>query len=274
MPTAIATLPRRHYLLEPGETLLITRDALVAAERLRSFVEDTGIEPEGVVADPVSAFPMPIHSRGKRFEDVSPDALWNPLFWLPEDIALRFRIRETENAEPRAETDAEWALRIALELDASGLYTAEDGLLDVFALYGINPDDPEDLAAVQGWQYGLPEPRLDSIDLRDHVTFTEGHEAFNIAQEMYPLLMAAQWGYTAASILTAIEEDPEAVAVYAGLAHDMLGAEPSDAPDQLEAAAASMRGGGSIEQYGPVVATALTSILTDYAGAIYELERA
>lgn len=152
MTTAVATQPRRLFLLDEGEQLLVTRDALVAAERLTEFVEATGIAPEHLVADPVTALPLPIHARGKRFDDVNPEALWNPVFWIPEDIALRFRIRESDYAEPRPETDAEWALRIAIELSTSGLYSPEDGWLDVFALYGIDPADPADLAAIQAWQ--------------------------------------------------------------------------------------------------------------------------
>lgn len=273
MTSAVATLPRRPFLLEEGEQLLITRDALVAAERLTGFVEATGIAPELLVADPVTATPLPIHARGKRFEDVLPDSLWNPLFWLPEEVALRFRIRETEYSEPRPETDAEWALRIAIEVSTSGLYSPEEGWLDVFALYGIDPDDPADLAAVQAWQAGLPEERLDSIDLRQHVAFTELNDAFNSAQEMYPLLMAAQWGYTASSLLVAVEADKESVALYAALAAEMLSAEPSDKPDQLHQAAEALAAGGSLAEHGPQVITALNAILSDYANAIYELER-
>jgi hypothetical protein len=273
MTLAVATQPRRQFILEEGEQLLVTRDALVAAERLTTFVETTGIAPELLVADPVTAIPLPIHARGKRFDEVHPDALWNPLFWLPEEVALRFRIRETEYSEPRPETDAEWALRIALELAASGLYTPDEGWLDVFALYGIDADDPDDLAAVQAWQAGLPDERLDSVDLRQHARFTEANASFETAQELYPLVMAAQWGYTASSLLVAVEADRESVALYAAFAADMLSAEPSTAPDQLNEASEALNAGGSPAEHGPKVVAALNSVLSDYAAAIYELER-
>jgi len=270
--TAVTTeLPRRHFLTDEGEQLLVTRDALDAAERFNTFVTETGIDPDLVVADPVT-IPLPIHNRGQRFDDVFPHALWNPLFWLPEDIALRIRIQETPNAEPRPEQDAEWALRIALEVSSSGLYDAETGWVDVFALYGINPEDPNDLEAIQAWQAGLPDERLDSIDLRDHVTFGVNHENFLAAQDLYPLIMAAQWGYTAASLLVALEADREAAALYATLGAAMLSAEPGDAPDQLHDAAEQLRGGGDPTVYGPSVVAAFESIVRDYAGAIYQLE--
>lgn len=273
MTNTITAQPRRPFVLEEGEQLMVSRDALVAASRLTDFVSETGIAPELIVADPVIAVPLPIHARGKRFEDVYPHALWNPLFWLPEDIALRFRIRENDTAEPRPETDAEWAIRIAIELGTSGLYDAESGWLDVFALYGINPDDPADLEAIAAWQAGLPDERLDAIDLRQHVRFTVDNDAFESAQELYPLLMAAQWGYTSASLLVALEADPESTSMYAALAADMLSAEPSEGPDVLLDAHEALEAGADVNAYYPKVTEALSAIISDYANAIYELER-
>jgi len=273
MSTAVATLPRRRFLLDEGEKILVSRDVLTAAKRLMDFVHETGISPEDIVTDPVVAIPVPIHARGKRFDTVEPDSLWNPLFWLPEDVALRIRIRETEHAEPRPETDAEWAIRIALELTGSGLYTPEEGWVDVFALYGINPDDPGDLEAIQAWQAGLPEERLDAIDLRQHVTFSDDNEAFEVAQEMYPLLMSAQWAFTAARLIGAIEEDPAEIASFATLGAAMLDAEPSDAPDRLAEAADALNDGGAPAEHGPKVLDALDDVLRQYVDAIAQLDQ-
>lgn len=273
MTTATLALPRRPFILGEGEQLLVSRDPLVAAARLVEFVAETGIEPERLVADPVTALPIPIHFRGKTFDDVHPYALWNPLFWLPEDVALRVRIQENETSEPRTETDAEWALRICIELGTSGLYDPEAGWVDVLALYGINIDDPADLDAIQAWQAGLPDERFDAIDLRQHVTFTTDNQAFHDAQELAPLVMAAQWGYTAAGILVAIEADPDNVSTYAALATEMLSAEPSEAYETLEEAHADLEAGndpaGSVER----INAALSQVVTDYANAIYELEQ-
>ena len=273
MTLATLAQPRRPFLLEEGEQLMVTRDALVAAARLTDFVTETGVSPENLVADPVTSLPLPIHFRGKSFEDVHPHALWNPLFWLPEDIALRFRIRETDTSEPRSETDAEWALRIAIEVGTSGLYDPEEGWLDVFALYGIDTDDPADLEAIQAWQAGLPEPRLDAIDLRQHVTFSTDNDAFDSAQELYPLVMAAQWGYTAASLLVAVEADPTSVGTFAALGADMLSAEPSEAPDILQEAHEALAAGGDLKENGDRIVSAFNQVITDYSNAIYELER-
>lgn len=249
--TTTAIQARRQFITQPGEQLLITREALTSAERLIEFIDATGLVPEAIVSDPVVTVPLPIYSRERRFSDVNPEALWNPLFWLPEDIALRFRIRETESAEPRPESDAEWALRIAVELSDSGIYNAEEGWLDVFALYGIDPNDPIDLARVEAWQAGLPDETLDGINLRDHVSFTTDNLAFEDAQELYPFLVSAQWGYTAASLLAAVETDPEGVGTYAGLAAEMLSSEPSSASDELFDASKALSEGDSPNTWGP-----------------------
>lgn len=273
MTTAVATLPRRRFLLDEDEKLLMSRDVLDFAERLNDFISETGIEPERLTADPVVAIPLPIHARGARFDGVKPDALWNPLFWLPESIALRVRIRETEYSEPRPETDQEWSLRIVDHLYISGAYTPEEGWVDVFALYGINPDDPDDLAAIEAWQAGLPEERLDAIDLTEHLDFGDINETFAAAQELYPLVMAAQWGYTASSFLVTIEQDPTDLTGYTAFAVEMLAAEPSANTDLLEQAHGALVAGDDPSQWEPKVTTALSNIVADYANAIYELER-
>jgi hypothetical protein len=273
MTTAVATFPRRRHLLEEGEKLLMSRDALDYAERLHAFISDTGIEPDRLTVDPVVAIPLPIHARGARFDNVKPEALWHPLFWLPESVALRVSIRETEYSEPRPETDQEWSLRIVDHLDISGVYSAEDGWLDVFALYGIDVDDPADLAAIEAWQAGLPDDRLDAIDLTEHVDFGDVEECFQTAQELYPLVMAAQWGYTGASFLATIEEDPAELRGYVGLAAEMLSAEPSENTDLLGQAEQALQDGAAVEEWAPKVTAALEGIIADYANAIYELER-
>lgn len=272
--TAADQLPRRPFILDEGEQLLVTQDALVAVERLGTFVDETGLAPEGIVADPLVTVPLPIYSKDARFSTIHPTALWNPLFWLPEEIALRFRIRESENSEPRPETDAEWALRVAIELSEGGLYDAEGGWLDVFALYGIDIDNPIDRARVEAWQAGLPDEDLDSIDLRQFAVFTEDHQAFHQAQELYPLLASAQWGYTASSLHATIEADPENVATYAALAAEMLLAEPGTASDVLFEAARKLQAGEPAHEHGPKVMEALSGVVAEYVDAIYELERA
>jgi len=269
-----ATPARRHFVLGPGEQLLISRDALVSVERLVSFCEQTGLSPEVVVSDPLVALPLPIYARDTRFSGVKPEALWHPLFWLPADVALRLRIRESDSSEPRPESETEWALRIAIELSHSGLHDAEEGWLDVFALYGLDVENPIDLARIEAWQAGEADETLDSIDLRQHVEFTTDLAAFNDAQEIYPLLMSAQWSYTGATLIAAIEADPNDVAVYAELAAEMLSAEPdTGASDVLFEAVTALRAGEPVATWGPKIMAALNGVVDHYVDAAYELEQ-
>lgn len=273
MTLAVHTKQYRPFLLDQGDQLIISRDAMTTATRLLEFVDTTGLKPELLVADPVVALPLPLHFPGNRFEDVHPHALWHPLFWLPQDIALRVRISESEHAEPRPETEAEWAVRIAIELSTSGLYSPDYGWVDIFALYGIDVDDPMDLDAIVGWQAGLPDERLDRINLHDHFTFAPNNEAFYAAQELYPLAMSAQWSLTAASLLAAVEEDPERAGIFAALAADMLSAAPTDSPDELQSAHTEIEAGADpASQYDRIV-HALNSVVVDYANSVYELDQ-
>jgi hypothetical protein len=255
----------RPFLLEDGEALLLSLDAVEHTLRFAEFLETTGLTPTAVVSEALVGVPLPIYETGKRFSDVNPEALWNPLFWLPEDIALRFRIKETPDGEPRVETDVEWATRIAFELTKSGLYDPEQGWLDVFALYGIDTSNPEDIAAITNWQFFLPEERLDRIDIRDHVTFSEDNGAFFDSQELLPFLLPAQWAHTAASILAVIEADQNNVGGYAELAAGLLDTIPGDEPDTLYDAALSIKDGGDLADFGPTIVEALEAVLEQYA---------
>ncbi|GAA2917561.1 hypothetical protein JOD62_002874 [Microbacterium keratanolyticum] len=197
--TAPVTIARQHFLTEEGEQLLISYDAMQAAERMLAFVNASGLEPSEVISDPITTHPLPVYHRDTRFGTVKPELMWHPLFWLPEHVGLRLQIRETENAEPRVETDAEWALRIAIELTRSGVYSPEGGWADVMALCGLDLDNPIDLARVEAWQAGEGDETLDAFDLAALFRFSTDNDAFYEAQELYPALTAAQWGFTAAS---------------------------------------------------------------------------
>lgn len=267
MTTATGAKTYRPFLLEDGEKLLVTDDAITNAYRFGEFLDATGLDPADVVSEAVVGIPLPVYERGKRFA-VSPDVLWHPLFWLPEELALRVRIQETPDAEPRVETNVEWAIRIAVELTESGLYDAEKGWLDVFALYGIDPANPEDLEAIQGWQFFLPDERLDNIDLRKHVTFTEDNAGFYTAQDLIPIIMPAQWALTASSILAAIEADQPNVGAYAELAAGLLETLPTDEPDELLDAAQAIAAGEDVAAHGPTIVAALEGVLAEYSDAL------
>lgn len=264
------TIIHRPFLLEAGEQLVLSADALTAAARLAEFTEASGLEPEHVVSDPVVATPLPITVKGQRFSEVNPELLWLPLFWLPEDIALRFQIREEGSDEPRVETDTEWALRVALELQAAGLYTAENGWVDILAMFGLDIADPVDLARVEAWQAGDPDVTLDTIDITG-LFAGEDEWAFHEAAALLPVALPAQFALTAASLLNALEEHPDAIGNIAAIGAEMLVDEPSDAPDTLHDAAEAINTGGSPTDWATPVQSAFESVIDAYADALAAL---
>jgi len=157
----------RPFLLNEGEELILSDDALTAAERFIEFINMLGMEPDQVVTDPIVTIPVPLYRQGQKFPAVDPSLLWLPLLWLPERVALRFLVQREEGIDPRPESDAEWLMRIALELQAAGLYDSRKGWLDVLALYGLDIDNPVDLARVEAWQAGGADGVLDAIDITD-----------------------------------------------------------------------------------------------------------
>lgn len=270
--TAPATVARQHFLTQEGEQLLISFDAMQTAERMLSFVTATGLEPAEVISDPITTHPLPVYHRDTRFSTVKPELMWHPLFWVPEHVGLRLQIRESENAEPRVETDSEWALRVAIELTRSDIYAPEGGWADVMALCGLDLDNPIDLARVEAWRAGEVDETLDAIDLGALFAFSADNEAFYEAQELYPALTAAQWGFTAVSLLESIDEDREGAGAYAGLGAEMLADERSPASDELLDAEQRISRGEDIDTLLPVITSALQHVLDTHVDAMHELD--
>ena len=106
------------------------------------------------------------------------------------------------------EPDSVWAIRVGLELVASGLYNPDDGSwLDVLALHGIDIDDPVDFARVEQWLRGVPDVVLDAIDLTSMVTSAENPErAVQSATDLASVLVPAEWSIISSGIIGVIQE--------------------------------------------------------------------
>ena len=110
------------------------------------------------------------------------------------------------------EDDDTWAVRVCLELSASGLYDAESGTwLDVLARYGLDVDDPTTLDRIRSWQAGASDPVLDTIDLSDLVDIDDRHWALETAIALMGDLKPASWALLANDMLVTIDEiaDPD-----------------------------------------------------------------
>lgn len=262
---------RRHFIPDAGEQLLLTEDATVAAERLISFMDATGIPPEVLVADPIVTTPIPVGSLADWRAQADPEMLWHPLFWLPERISTRYRI-QVPSGDSYLESDAEWALRIALEVQSAGIYDPTDGWLDVLALVGLDTQDPVDLARVEAWADGADDPDIDRAaalvaEFYD-VPGRDPNWALEQSQSFVESLLPAQFALTAASMLGLLDQEPDSVGDIAELASDMLADEPSDGPDVLHAVAESVENGTAPTNIIDTVRLVLVTIVNTYAEAL------
>lgn len=211
----------------PNEPLVLFRgaDPVAFFERERWFQEVTGLSSERIVSSPLCAVPLPVARRDdlgllERWPAaMNPELLWLPLFWLPEMVLTRYLIENPETGEERIETDDEWALRVASELGAAGLYDPETGAwLDVLSAYGIDIEAPDTVLRLGAWLEGEADPVLDSIDLSPLFNMTDEvgnpidlhYEALQFAVDATPLATTAQLASFAERLLERMQ-----VTVYA-----------------------------------------------------------
>jgi|GEM_PF-3574750 len=211
---------RRLFLADPGDQPLLSSDPVEYLDRFDRFVDATGVAPERVLATPVVNVPIPVPVRDHeaegdkvaRWSGVNPDMMWLPLFWLPPHLALRYRLRVTDEitgeltGETEVESDEAWAVRVMLELTFAGLFDPTDGTwADVLSAYGIDSDNPVDQARIQLWLDGRPDGVLDSIDLTAAIERPEDPEwGVRYARDLLETLLPAQWCLSASGLLTAV----------------------------------------------------------------------
>jgi hypothetical protein len=194
----------------PGEPLVLFRgaDPVTFFERERWFQEVTGLAGDRIVSSPLCAVPLPLAVRDdlgllQRWpSEMNSELLWLPIFWLPEMVLTRFLIDNGIPGEERIETDDEWALRVASELGAAGLYDPETGSwMDVLAAHGIDIEAPDTVLRLGAWLEGESDPVLDNIDLSPLFALTDEagnaidlhSEALQFALDATPLATTAQF---------------------------------------------------------------------------------
>lgn|GEM_PF-5880815 len=157
--TATETWQRRAAYLRPKQPIVTS---LVPIEHARIWCEfsvDTGID--RLVSSIMCPVPIPEYPLPRRRPGAKANMLWHPFLWLPAHIA------ERRNEAEVADDDL-YALRVALEVDATGLYDRHSGTwLDVCSTVGVDLDDPNGIARAQAWLDGAPDPAFDDIDLTD-----------------------------------------------------------------------------------------------------------
>lgn len=234
---------RRRYMTRPDEPLLLASSAADHVGRYTQMVEEMGLPPEKILSTAVSSVPLPVRQGDQldhRWPEVSPEAMWHPLLWLPHQLAGRYNA--TVDGENFRETDTLWAIRVALELTASGLYDIETGgWADVLASVGIDIDEESDLERVAAWQAGDADAGLDSIDLTEVFTPEPGVSqtwAMEDAIRLETLVVESSWVRMADDLVDLVHaaddsptEDEDARRMVAMIAPDVFADVPFDVDD-------------------------------------------
>ena len=198
-----------HAGLERGTHLLFCTSAWQLAIGYADFVDYTGLRDDQVFSAPVVATPIPRYAEqvaGRRWAGVAPEALWHPLFWLPERVWRRRVI------EDLVEPEQVWAVRVCLEVQAAELYDPDLGWFDVLAETGIRTGDSDDMVRVLAWLNGAGEPTLDDIDLEDRLLDDDGDWAADTASGMTGAFQGRAWAVIADELLGYLEEQPSSTA--------------------------------------------------------------
>ncbi len=236
--------PYLTYASLPGDDGALQEECLVVAahardtvQRAERYIQDTGLDPDQVYFDPIVTVPLPKYREDDdgavRFGAPHAAAYWHPLAWLPERQAMPLTyIERDDDAEPDdegievQENDAEWALRLAFELTAAGLYNPSTGWVDVLALHGIRIDTPAGLARVEAWVAGGSDIVLDSIDLEPYFAAADAlyddEWALDRVGQTFLAYQSAAWHVAARTLADDLAEASSAVRSADGLADVVL----------------------------------------------------
>jgi len=214
-PTKLSGLRRRACLTNPGEPLLLARDPIESVIRFAQFAEQSGIDTTQLVASHTVAVPLPIWPEHwplgtRRWKGTRPELMWHPLMWLPEHLAHRVQLPLGASGRRHRESDDEWAVRVALEMTASGLYDSATGTwLDVLATVGIDIDQHPAEARVAAWLDGRPDAALDRIDLTSLTSDQEDpHWSSLAAVELTPILLRYSWALGSDALIDVLDSLP------------------------------------------------------------------
>lgn len=208
-------LARRAFILDPGESLILSRSNLDTALRYGLWSRFTGLPKEAILSNPIVATPLVTYPEGghpaRVWPQVNPACLWHPLMWLPPRLAGRYQLIGEDGATVMEDDDT-WAVRVCLELSASGMYDVETGTwVDVLAVHGLDIDDPATLDRIRLWQSGAPDPILDRIDLSEDIDIDDRNWAVETAIALMEDLRPASWALLANDMLVTIDDlaDPD-----------------------------------------------------------------
>ena len=224
------TFRRRHFLLEPGDTLLLEPDPIRVMVNFGRFAEATGVPSSSLATSRLCALPVPLGGI-RSWPEVRLETAWLPLLWLPPHLAEHKRYVVGDDGlahsvtsagsgarEVYEESDEEWMVRVALELTASGFYDAETGtFLDVMDFIGIDVDTTEGQERLRAWLAGGRDDDLDlfatGLELEGHLkSSSEPDWALNEAIVSRGHLVNCAYATGTESLVEALVELKEALA--------------------------------------------------------------
>ena len=204
------TVLRKPLLTVAGEGLIVASSALDMANRLPELADFAGIDDSFLLTSPMCAVPLPLYGDipegQRRWTGTRPEAMWHPLMWLPERLALRYRLGMVGD-EVWDETDPVWAILSGLELTASGLYDqASCGWLDILAAVNLDIIDPPETRRAHR-SLGVPgDEILDDIDLSNYLDLDDRDWGLESALGLQEDLEVASWGLLASDLTATMTE--------------------------------------------------------------------
>lgn len=212
--------------------------SLVAA--YNDVMSKTGLDSSRLDAGRLVPLPIPLADQSDpRFASTAVEYAGWPMLWLPERLR-RKRVMALQGQYERIqmwlgddggavdssgeelltaqdvqevadiEDDDQHALRIALEMVASGLYVVGQGWLDVCADAGVDPRQPAGAERVRRWRSGDPDEDLDGIDLENYLEVMESDDedwAHEVCMSTFRLFQRACWAYLADDIIVSVISD-------------------------------------------------------------------
>ncbi|MEJ7648665.1 MAG: hypothetical protein WKF57_06490 [Nakamurella sp.] len=207
---------RRQLLTEVGEPLAVSPSPIETALRYGGWLAYSGLTPDETMANPMSSVPLPVYPQEwdlglRRWPGVNAGAMWHPLMWLPNRLAGRYSLPDG-NGGYIIESDDLYAIRLAYELTASGLYDENTaGWLDVLAMVNIDVDDPTDLARVQSWLDGAADAALDELSVQEILDSLDEYKgdpdwAMSLAAENLGPLRIIAWASSSQQLILHLED--------------------------------------------------------------------
>ena len=230
MPPLATSLKRRRWLLEPGEPLLLSRSPVEAMARLGEQMAAWGLGPESLFASPLCAVALPRPS-GPSWpprcfaNQLRPEALWDPLLWLPPHLAV----------PAEGEDLFAWTARVALELSASGVYDQASGTWLDMASFVEGELSTE---RARRWLAGEPDPSLDALDLTPIVwDDADPLWALDKIEADYGWLSVISWSLWSESLADELADllrgPSEGVSAHLGMLVDVAGKWLAEVPEEV-----------------------------------------